>query len=261
MHGVQAMAQTSIAANFGKYFELKLAQCPEQLEQAFHIRYQVYCEEFEYEPQGHFPDKMERDAFDDRALHCLMTHRETQTPVGCIRFICADSDDEDRPLPFERFCPPTSAFGIHPQHLPKACYGELSRLAVLESFRRRRKDTKQPVSLTPNETHETPEQRDAFPMIPIGLFMAGIAMFLRSEADFSFALMEPRLARLLQRFGIRFIQAGELVDHHGARAPFALPRETVVNSLTPDVIDLFWLVDQQLFGPRPSYKAPIAQHA
>ncbi|EXJ15915.1 PEP-CTERM/exosortase system-associated acyltransferase [Imhoffiella purpurea] len=246
------MEQNDLAATFDKHFELRLARHHDLLDQIFRIRYQVYCEEFRYEDKSHFPDLKERDEYDQAALHCLMIHRATRASVGCVRFIRADWDDGKRPLPFERVSATRPDAIIDPHRLPRTRFGELSRLAVLESFRRRRKDDKRPISLPEKDAVEDQDQRSEFPCIPLGLFMAGISMFLRSRTDFTFAMMEPRLARLLRRFGILFVQTGDLVEHHGPRAAFVLPRESAIEPMPPQVRDLFRLVDRQLFDNAPT---------
>lgn len=252
------MQQTSIATTFGTHFELTLATTQALLEQVYQVRYRVYCEEFHYENEARFPDHMERDDYDACSQHCLMIHRATGRPVGCIRLINRRQGCQDRTLPFEAFCPPSPEFLINPSALPRTCFGELSRLAVVEEFRRRQRDEKKPISVPEEDENDTSERRSRFPFIPVGLFMAGIAMFLRSSTEFSFAMMEPRLVRLLQRFGILFTQAGEVVDYHGPRAPFVLPRDTALDALLPEVSELLAFVDQQLFGPPSGQAAPVS---
>ncbi|WP_200330345.1 PEP-CTERM/exosortase system-associated acyltransferase [Thiocystis violacea] len=242
------MVQASIAANFGTYFELKLATTPELLAQVYQVRYEVYCKEFGYLAEEQCPGQMEQDEYDERAQHALMIHRQTQLPVGCIRLVRPEKDGRICLLPFETFCATFPEYSLSSNHLPRQSVGEMSRLAVVERFRRRKKDDKKPISMPDDQESEGNERRSNFPMIPVGLFTAGMSMFLRSSTDLAFALMEPRLARLLQRFGIMFTQAGEAVDHFGLRAPFALPRKRALGVLLPEIEELFTHIDAQLFG-------------
>ena len=53
--------------------------------------------------------------------------------------------------------------------------------------------------------------------------------------DGVFAMMEPRLARHLRRFGIIFQQMGDVVDYHGPRAAFYISRKTLLTYLEPEV--------------------------
>lgn len=219
------MDKNNIVSAFSDYFELVLANTPELLSFVYNIRYQVYCQEFHYEAEDKCPDGREQDEFDKYSQHCLMIHRETRRPVGCIRLIDPNRNGIAMSLPFETFCPPTPAYDINPNQLLRGSFGEFSRLAVTSSFRRRQEDEKKPLSL-PEEIPSDPQgRRSRFPYIPVGLFMAGMSMFLNTRMNFAFAMMEPRLVRLLKRFGIVFTQVGNVIDYHGPRAAFVLPRK------------------------------------
>ena len=79
----------SLTESFLRYFTICLATTPAQKESVYKIRYRVYCEEFGYEPVDRFPDRMEYDAYDKDALHCLITHKSSGMPAGCVRLILA----------------------------------------------------------------------------------------------------------------------------------------------------------------------------
>lgn len=91
----------SYAESFLTYFDISLASSTAELEDVGRIRYRVYCEEFGYEPKANFPDGIETDAFDSHALHCLVRHRASNTPAGCVRVV---KGRQDTTLPFEDFC-------------------------------------------------------------------------------------------------------------------------------------------------------------
>ncbi|NEV63733.1 PEP-CTERM/exosortase system-associated acyltransferase [Thiorhodococcus minor] len=246
------MARASITERFDEYFQVLLATSPEQLEQVYQVRYEVFCQEFHYLAETQYPDHLERDEYDDFAQHALMIHRASRRPVGCIRLIKANQGGQAyTTLPFERHYEPLPDPPIDPGSLRRDRLGEMSRLAAVEAFRRRQNDEKKPVSLTEAHEPDAAGRRSSFPFIPVGLFMTGMSMFLRSSTDIAFAMMEPRLARLLQRFGVYFTQAGELVDYHGPRAPFFLERKGALDSLLPEVSELLSLIDTQLFAGTP----------
>jgi N-acyl amino acid synthase of PEP-CTERM/exosortase system len=72
-------------------------------------------------------------------------------------------------------------------------------------------------------------------------------MLLNSGLDYGFAMMEPRLTRMLRRFGIYFKQIGNVVDYHGFRGPFLIERKDILPNLSSDVFELFKTIDRQLF--------------
>jgi len=60
----------NLGAGFEKYFSAQAATDEQQRRAVYRIRHEVYCDELGYEPSR--PDRLEKDAFDDRALHCLL---------------------------------------------------------------------------------------------------------------------------------------------------------------------------------------------
>lgn len=239
------MSSDQITSSFSKYFYVTEANTDELKRRVFNVRYQVYVEEFAYEREEDCPGQMERDDYDAQSRHCLLVHKATGLAAGCVRLVLPNPDTPAAPLPFERFC----SFALSPDTLrfldrQRCNHGEFSRLAVISHFRRRKTDEKAPVSLPEPEAEAV--GRDSFPFIPVSLFLAALCMLLNSPLDHGFAMMEPRLSRLLKRFGIVFDLAGEVVDYHGPRGPFLLSRPNIIPNLRPDVYELMRLIDQQL---------------
>lgn len=241
------MNKYTITDSFNKYFYVIPANSAPLREIVYRIRYQVYCREFHYEREEDCPGQMEQDDYDAQAQHCLLVHRPSNAPVGCLRLIGPQKDDPSTPLPFQRYCKNSLSYdSFDLGALPQDSFGEVSRLAVLAAFRRRQTDEKKPITLPGEDIHSAVDGRHSFPFIPVSLFLAGLSLFLTSNLHCAFAMMEPRLARLLKRFGIIFIQIGDVVDYHGFRGPFMYPREGALANLTPEVQALLQLIDQQL---------------
>ena len=94
----------TLVENFENYFSVDFAVTPEQKRKVFSIRYRVYCDEFQYESPENFPDKQEFDEFDDHSLHCLITHKQSEIPAGCVRLVPTTGSKSDNLLPFEKHC-------------------------------------------------------------------------------------------------------------------------------------------------------------
>ncbi len=242
------MSNVSIPTSFSRYFYIKAADTPELVETVFRIRYQVYCQEFGYEREEDCPGGMERDEYDDQSAHCLLIHKPTGLPAGCVRLVKPLQNDPAASLPFELHCKDSlrkDMFDIGA--LSPGSYGEFSRLAVLSTFRRRKSDEQKPFSLTEKDLEPLHSRgRDSFPFIPVSLFLTALVLFLNSDLKHVFAMMEPRLCRLLRRFGILFTPVGEVMDYHGPRGPFVLAREDVLVNLDPDIYELMMLIDKML---------------
>lgn len=234
------MGNYSVASNFAKYFKIRFADSKELRQEAFKIRYGVYSEELGWEPEN--ISKMETDECDDYAYHCLLEHRRTGVFAGCVRLVIPPVEHPQHPLPFEKNCLQSARKEvIDSTTLPRGSFGEISRLAVLASFRRREKETKQPFVLKdvdPKTIYSEEEQRN-FPNIAMGLYLAAVALADICNHQAMFVMMEPRLNRRLKRFGLPFQQCGDEMDYHGIRAMFYLPRENFCSELTPDLREFY----------------------
>jgi len=236
---IETMPSPSISQLFHRYFQVILADTPALREEVYRIRYEVYCQEFKFERAADFSDGLERDAFDtQRSHHCLLLHRESGLFAGCVRLVVNDPAKLDESLPFEEGCN-TSLINpdITPMLAKRSKIGEISRLAVPSTFRRRHSDPGSPIGdlSIPDFSHN---ERRCFPHIPMGLYLAAAAIGLKKNLDGVFAVMELRLARHLRRFGIVFQQASNVIDYHGQRAVFYIDRDGLFEHLQPEIKNL-----------------------
>lgn len=241
-----------VKSRFHEYFLPMLASTPEQRQQAFRIRYQVYCREFGFERPEQHPDDMETDAYDAQSIHCLLVHQPSQRAAGCVRLVLPDPTDPHAPLPFEKHCmdsldPSVAA----PLLANRSAIGEISRLAVIGEFRRRQNEASSPSGDPDAAGYSLIEQRH-FPFIAVGLYLCAASTGMLSGLEGVFAMMEPRLARHLSRYGIRFTQVGQVIDYHGPRAPFYITRNDLLHGLKPEISDLLDAITTDL---APSVRA------
>lgn len=241
------MSEYSIADNFNQYFKIRFANNKRLRQEAFKIRYGVYCDELGWEPEN--KAKMETDECDDYSFHCVLEHRRTGAYAGCIRLVIPPSNNPQLKLPFEESCldsaiPDT----VDTQALPRGGFGEISRLAVLSDFRRREKEKNTPFvlnTINPDKVFTEVERRN-FPNIAMGLYLAGVALAELCNHVGIMVMMEPRLNRSLQRFGLPFEQVGEETDYHGRRAMFYLSRENFHQELSDPINALYQLIISDL---------------
>jgi N-acyl amino acid synthase of PEP-CTERM/exosortase system len=234
----------SLTENFHRYFSVDLATTPEQIRSVFHVRYRVYCEELKLEPMDNFPDQMEFDEFDDQSQHCLITHRRTGLPAGCVRLITTSGDMYADPLPLERYCLDSlsaeSAARLS-QNRETVC--EISRLAVDVSFRRRLGESSNKLGKTGAMDFCHQELR-AFSLIAVAGFMACTALSELTGCVNMFAMMDPLLPKLLRRSGILFEKAGESIDYHGLRAPYFITTQTIHDHMRLELKDFYYDIFQ-----------------
>lgn len=218
----------SLAHGFKKRFQIVPALSAELRDEAFRIRHQVYCEELKFEPPR--PDGREVDEYDAQSLHCLIRSREAGEFIGCTRLILCRRSDPHYPLPFERTCAQTLDRSIlDPQALPRNRIAEVSRLAVIRRYRRRRGEDAAPAPLTDQSFDFGRQPR--FPYILVGLYLATTELAALHGIDTMFVLSEPKLAHHFARLGVRITPLGAPVAHRGMRIPSALEVRGILEGL------------------------------
>lgn len=237
------MEKYSIAQNFDQHFQIKFADSVSLKEQVYKIRHSVYAEELGWEPVT--KEGFESDEYDEFAYHCLIEHRRTGVFAGCVRLIVPPSEATDFQLPFEKYCLPSLHSNIIDiNSMSRTKLGEISRLAVLASFRRRKNEKNTPYTLDDGERKDlfSGEEKRNFPNIALGLFLAVVALYDLSGHEAMFVMMDPRLSQRLIRFGLHFVQCGDEVDYHGRRALFYLNRSGFFSQLPAELLDLYLLI-------------------
>ncbi|WOJ98261.1 PEP-CTERM/exosortase system-associated acyltransferase [Congregibacter brevis] len=223
---------SSMFLDFAKYFELSLALTDEQKANVFRVRYSVYCEEFGYEDAAAFKDGLERDAFDEQSIHCLIMHKASGTPAGCVRLV---SPQESTQMPFEDHCKGAldqDFFGGFAHR--RASMAEISRLAVDGQFRRRRGEKATRFGDAESLHFEAREKR-TFSLIAVTLFLAATAVADLLRRKDCFAIMEPFLPTILRRMGVIVKRVGEDFEYKGIRAPYYLNIDEVVRDGPDDL--------------------------
>ncbi|MCU7802196.1 MAG: PEP-CTERM/exosortase system-associated acyltransferase [Candidatus Thiodiazotropha sp. (ex Lucinoma borealis)] len=235
----------SLAQNFSHYFRPRYAATRHQQRYSYTIRYQVYAEELGWEPLNEH--KLETDSCDDYSHHCLLEHKRSGDIAGCVRVVIPTTGNSDACLPFQLH--DISAISSDKlSHLSPGSVGEISRLAVPSSFRRRSNETGKPYILDNHNTTTifTEEERRNFPNISIGLYLAAIAMVELCDLDLALVVMEPRLQRHLKRYGLLFNQISTPFELRGKRALFELPRSDLTRHMKPQIKLLYDMIRDDL---------------
>jgi N-acyl amino acid synthase of PEP-CTERM/exosortase system len=219
--------------NLGKayqqYFEVVPAYSDALKDEVYRIRHQVYCEELAFEPQR--PDRRESDEYDAQSLHLLMRGVQTGEFIGCTRIVLTRPADPYYPLPFEKACVAALDRSIvDPMQLPRNSIGEVSRLAVLARFRKRKNDDKKdPLPLSDSD-FGTPAQ-PRFPYIPLGLYLGTIELARLNDIQTLFVLTEQRLASHFRKLGVNIQTIGAPIEHRGRRIPSMLNTNGTINNM------------------------------
>jgi len=208
----------------------------ELLDEVYRLRYQVYCVENPFEDPSANPDGLERDAFDERGVHCLLLHKRSRLWAGAVRLILPNREDPGHSFALQDVCSDPAI--ADPERFPLLQMAEVSRFCISKEFRKRQGDWLYPQS---NEPGEVEDERRVVPNMTLGLIEGLVQMSVENGVRYWCAVMERPLLRLLARLGIHFEDIGPLVDYHGRRQPCFLHIETMlaqVREERPDVWEI-----------------------
>lgn len=196
----------------------------------FKLRYDVYCVECAFLPPGDSFEGMEFDDFDDCSTH-FAAYTMDESLIGTVRLV---QPRQPRRFPFELHCTTFPDFKMPPRD---EC-GEISRLAVKRTHRRRRADSvlgipgftaRRDEAAAPSPEIERRDRRS--PMLLLGMYRE---MFRHSRSRgvrYWFAAMERSLAHSLEKIGFQFEPIGPVADYYGAVTPYVVDLEVLLDRL------------------------------
>ena len=245
MHAADSLLQAvgDVREGFRARFQVVPAITEELRDAAFRVRHSVYCDDLGFEPIR--PDGREVDRYDAHAIAMLLRHLETGVFIGCARLIMTRPDAPDEPLPFEHMCQGTlDADLINQPPVSRDRIAEVSRLAVIRQFRRRRGEGRSPAPLSGEHLGSGPTPR--FPYILLGLYLGVVALGHVHKLQRLYLLSEPRLAHHFSRLGVEIMQVGHPVQHRGTRVPSMISVPRLISGLNRYVRPLYEAVHEQV---------------
>jgi N-acyl amino acid synthase of PEP-CTERM/exosortase system len=193
------------------------------LEEIYRLRYEVYCVERQFLSADDFPDELEYDEYDTCSAQ-IAAYNLDNLIVGSVRLVQPPLSQR---FPFEEHC---SVFEHH-KFPSREETGEISRLVVRKSYRRRRGDSLQGISkdfmdkgnAASIQPHPGGKKRSGdSPLLLLGLYREMYRYSRQTGIRFWYAAMERSLARALGKMGFRFVPIGPQTDYYGPVTPFLL---------------------------------------
>jgi N-acyl amino acid synthase of PEP-CTERM/exosortase system len=220
-------------------FLLELVDTPAALQEAYELRWQVYCVE-----RGFLEGQngVERDEYDDFARHAVLRWRQTGEVVGTVRVVLPKTPPGGDDFPLQHVC--DSAVLCE---LPRTTIGEVSRFALAKQL------TRQVRSMS----------AETCSLLRLALIRG--AVWLSAEAGHTHwvAVMEPTLLRLLRATGIHFQSLGPPVEYHGLRQPAVAELVPTMARLAREqpVIWDFITASGTWYTPLPTKRQRVLEHA
>ena len=183
----------------------------------FRLRYRVYCDECGFEDPEDYPEMMERDEYDDHAIHFCNTIEGHREMGGTVRMIF----NSEKGFPIENH------FIIDQKLVPafeRTKIVEISRLAISKSFRRRIGDgilySEKTVDITRKNNLRLKERRQNEMNFALGLYRCIYKESLKRGLTHWYAAMTEGLCALLTSQGCVWHPIGPRINYHGYRRPY-----------------------------------------
>lgn len=173
------------------------------------LRHEVFCQELKrIVPDGRRATggvAIESDEYDVHSLHVLCRMKETGVAVGCSRLILPGPNGLNVSARYNLSRTPEASAGQ---------IGEIGRLALSSRLRRLRAEAsgiagRRHGSRTAGESAHSMLKREGS-VVALGLYREIFNLANRYGITHCYAAMEPALARLLNRLGFPFHEAGPL---------------------------------------------------
>lgn len=244
--GAVLLTEESIKEGFHHYFEITVANTPQLLDEVFKIRYQVYSEEMGFEPEN--SAHIENDDYDDSAIHVLIKYRPTDRFIGTIRMVLNDKKRKDFVFPMETHCKTMDKQIFDIDKIDRQTIGEISRVAVIQDFRRRKEDA---IGLAGAVILEDDAQyHRTLSYVPLSLYFASHIIAMWENLSYTIAISEPKLMRHIHFTGIQAKQFGASFEFKGERAPYFFDKREI--DIIPKFQPLYDIVENSL---QESYNA------
>lgn len=249
----------NLKTRFFTYFEILAGNDEEVIRQAQELRYQVYCLENQFENPSDSLNQRESDDFDRRSVHSIVRHNHTQLVAATVRLILPQLENIDALFPIESHCADSFKNANDDLRLlPRHTLAEISRFGISKDFKRRLGEAGTVAGVGPDVVSycKAAEQgKRLIPHLALGLFAAIVKMSAENNITHWYAVMEPSLLRLLQRFGIFFKPIGGLIDYHGNRQPCYGKVDEILEGIWEERFDVWQLItDDGKMWPVPEQK-------
>lgn len=228
------------------------------MEDAFRLRYQVYCREKHFLAADDYPEGIEFDEFDQDATH-LLVYGADRHLLGYMRLV---SGADGALLPMiahgltinSEYSIPADEHGI-----------EISRMIVRTDVRHAMRPA---TDVFPNYGQlPPPNARTASDLIQLKLLRLTYHRAISEDARWIFAAMEPTLHRRFRMIGMPFAPIGPPGDYYGQVQPYAMDIRHMEHNLEqrfPNTAEFFNMIEPDpdvrvIFGTE--WQASPAKHA
>lgn len=217
--------------HFTEHFSAVHAVTKQELESAYRIRHEVFCEEIKIFEGNE--TRLETDSYDEFAEQCLIQHNSSKDYAGCVRLIMPERKGQILPIE-KQGLQYIEDEAYLPSNFERSEIAEVSRILIPKVFRRRKIDTAECAANTGiNVDAYNENDIRCFPFIAAGLYMACTAMFINRGRNHIYFMADPRLGKSMKVVGLTMKQIGPEFEYVGRRVPYYINGEDFLNNLKP----------------------------
>ncbi|MGD1876719.1 MAG: PEP-CTERM/exosortase system-associated acyltransferase [Kiloniellaceae bacterium] len=212
-----APSRLDVLGHFDQVFAEAPATEPEEIAEAFRLRYQVYCLDRGYESADSCLGGMEKDFYDEYALHSILREQTSEAVLGTVRLVLPPAGPTwFAGMPLADYAPLEAIEAI--KRLPRGTTAEVSRFAITRSAREILKDSRSGSGyLSAIDESGTTVGEKLLPYMSLGLIRGLVRLSMLHGVTHWCLAAEPSLLRRLRSYGLHFQNAGPLVEHRGLR--------------------------------------------
>lgn len=235
--------------SFHEFFEIVIADTNELLEIAYSVRYQVLCVEKRLPgfDASLYPDKLEKDNYDNHSSHFLIRFRPTGDFIGTARLIMFNPLQPENLFPIELYGQLDPAL-CDLKTLPRQRTAEISRFVIVNQFDQRKADRRNHGTERINENSIARERRSmdrrCAPHLALLLAAGIVRLCAKQNISYWLSVMDPALNRLLGYYGLNLNPIGPIVNYHGLRRPYFAKVEDVLNRMHKEHHDAWEVVTE-----------------
>lgn len=210
-------------APYQSHFDFSVIDDAVYLRDSYALRYEVYCQERRFLAPENYPQKLETDSYDGRAIHVGVINKAGAL-AGSVRLVLPSAQGN---FPLLEHCKLFHEYQYlaDPDKSAQLSLAEISRLAVSKSYRRRQNDGLYDLASEEDNSAAMQAENEAMhrrhkPEIIFGLYKVMYQASKRQGITHWFAAMEKPLLRLLQRYSFDFKPIGPEMDYYGPVTPY-----------------------------------------
>ena len=227
------LQRRSFEAAYKTTFELVKADTDELINKSLRLRHNVFFQEYGYSDPANEGDYIERDAFDDHAVHLLLKHRVSGDIVATARIVLPDDSKPEASFPIQKLCD-HPLLGLESRAL-SLC--EISKFCTAAHFRKRPEDGRFLSAYSAQDVRKSFINgkvsfiRRSIPYMQAALLQGAFEAAMQARIMDCLWMVEPEHMESLRQIGFEYRILGPRLDYMGGMQPIIFNIKHVLDNM------------------------------